>query len=70
MSRTAIREARRPREGGVSSADWGEGSGRMVERAWWGVLAEMWCHVREYASLVWKRLWLEDWLDVDYWVSY
>ena len=47
MSRMAIREARRPREGGVSSGELAAGRGRMVERAWWGVLAEMWCHVLE-----------------------
>lgn len=42
-----MREARRPREGGVMSGEFGEGMGRIVERAWWGVEAETWCHVRE-----------------------
>jgi hypothetical protein len=35
-----------------------------VERAWWGVVAEMWCQVREYASLVcnscvMRKFWLQ-----------
>jgi hypothetical protein len=47
IRRMAIREASRPREGGVSWGEEDEGSGRIVLRAWWGVLAEMWCQVRE-----------------------
>ena len=34
----------------------------MVDSAWWGMLAEMWCHVLEYASLVWRTvlaIWVE-----------
>lgn len=42
-----MREARRPSEGGVRSGEVDATLGRMVLRAWWGVLAEMWCHVRE-----------------------
>lgn len=42
-----MRDARRPREGGVRSGEEGEGSGRMALRAWCGVEAEMWCHVLE-----------------------
>jgi hypothetical protein len=42
-----MREARRPKDGGVKSGEEGEGSGRIVERAWCGVEAEMWCQVRE-----------------------
>jgi hypothetical protein len=42
-----MREARRPSEGGVIWGEVAEGRGRMVERAWWGVDAEMWCQVRE-----------------------
>ena len=34
----------------------GEGIGRIVERAWWGVLQETWCQAREYASLVWRYI--------------
>jgi len=41
MRRMAMREARRPREGGASEGEDGNGSGRIVVRAWWGVLAEM-----------------------------
>jgi hypothetical protein len=47
MRRIAIREARRPSGGAVILGEVGEGIGRIVVRAWWGVLAEMWCHVRE-----------------------
>jgi hypothetical protein len=47
IRRMAIREASRPKEGGWRELDWGEGRGRIVERAWWGVVAEMWCQVRE-----------------------
>ena len=47
MSRVAMRDARRPSGGAVSWGELAEGRGRMVVRAWWGVLAEMWCHVRE-----------------------
>jgi hypothetical protein len=42
-----MRDARRPRGGAVILGEVGEGRGRMVVRAWWGVLAEMWCHVLE-----------------------
>ena len=42
-----MREASRPREGGVMRGEEEEGRGRIVERAWWGVDAEMWCQVRE-----------------------
>lgn len=41
-----MREASRPRGGGVMRGFVGEGMGRIVLRAWWGVEAEMWCHVR------------------------
>lgn len=50
-----MREARRPRGGGVMRAvegEEGEGRGRRVERGMCGVLAEIWCQVREYASFV------------------
>lgn len=42
-----MREASRPSGGAVSCGELVGGKGRMVVRAWWGVLAEMWCHVRE-----------------------
>lgn len=42
-----MREARRPREGAVIFGSAGEGTGLIVDRAWWGVEAEMWCQVRE-----------------------
>jgi hypothetical protein len=41
MRRMAMREARRPREGGVREGESAAGMGRMLERVWWGVLAEM-----------------------------
>jgi hypothetical protein len=47
MRRVAMREARRPREGGVRRGELEGGRGRIVERAWWGVDAEMWCQVLE-----------------------
>jgi len=34
MRRTAMRDARRPREGGWRRVEFGEGRGRIVERAW------------------------------------
>lgn len=42
-----MRDARRPRDGGVISGEEAEGRGRMGDRPGWGVLAEMKCHVRE-----------------------
>lgn len=47
-----MREARRPRGGGVMRAvteggEEGFGRGRRVERGMCGALAEMWCQVRE-----------------------
>ena len=40
ISSTAMRDASRPREGGVRDAESAAGRGRMVERAWCGVLAD------------------------------
>lgn len=47
-----MREARRPRGGGVmreviEAGEEASGRGRRVERGICGVLAEMWCQVRE-----------------------
>lgn len=42
-----MREARRPRDGGVISGEAAAGRGRIAERPACGVLADMWCHVRE-----------------------
>jgi hypothetical protein len=41
MSRMAIREARRPSDGGVRVGEEVEGSGRIVVRPWCGAEAEM-----------------------------
>jgi hypothetical protein len=57
-----MRDARRPREGGLRVGESAEGRGRMVDSAWWGTLAEMWCHVLEYASLVWRTV-LATWVE-------
>lgn len=42
IRRTAIREARRPRDGAWRSGEVGDGRGAMEERAWWGVAADTW----------------------------
>jgi hypothetical protein len=47
MRRMAIRDARRPNDGGVRAGEEAGGRGRIVERAWCGAEAEMWCQVRE-----------------------
>ncbi len=46
-----MRDASRPSEGGVMA----DSGALMVERVGWGLAAEMWCHVREYASRVCMR---------------
>jgi len=43
MRMIAMREARRPREGGVIAS----GGVFIVERPAWGAEAETWCHTRE-----------------------
>ncbi len=41
IRRMAIRDARRPSEGGVRDGEEAEGSGRIVVRPWCGAEAEM-----------------------------